>query len=729
MKINICKLIIGLILGFVLMSPTFAQENNSRTDTLKIITNNEIVFTANRYNSKLARTGTSMELIKSKEIKHLPAQTFSGILNYIPGIYSGSADGMGLIPQVRIRGFYGGGEAEYLKILVDGIPSNDLESGLANWNQIPIDQIEKIELLKGGSSTLYGDAAMGGVLNIRTIKNKKSFTTANIGYGSYGTYNIGAAHGGKAGKGNYELYVNNNATGGFREHSEWNSINFGGKAKLPLSKNTTIAFSTYNQILKSEDPGFLSSSLIEANREQSQAYFREDGNDQQKYLAGIEINSRVNSDADLNISLNYQRKNTEQFRTYGQYPNILIPGSNGTYYPNGIYDTTVYANTKKRELSTDQFNLAVRIISRIPEMNATITGGIEANYGGYSNAYYDIFRGFENDYANEYMPWDSLDTKGTGYRVSSSAYLNGEILLADPLTLHAGIRYDFISDKFDGQVPDTSISVNNSQLSPKIALSLNTGETDYYTGSIFLSYSHAFKAPTIDQQTDFKQLHYYVFLDTGPSLIPTEIKANPFSNPNLKPQTSINYELGTYQYYKFSDKVSGEINLTGYLIKVKDEIDFDLQSQKYLNISNTEHTGLEISIKFNIGKAWSTFVNYNFSEVKFSDGEYEGNYLKGVPKNVFAAGFNYSHKNGLGASLLMNSAGGIYLDDENTQNLGNYSIFNTRINYSLNFAMIYIDINNIFNTSYNSAGYLLNGEKYLYPAMGRFLRAGVNFSF
>jgi len=728
-KRKVVSVVFGIAYIIFLTGSIFAQNRSDTPDSLRLITIDEVVITANRYDSKVLRSGASVGVLKAHEIESVPAQNFSGILNYIPGIFSSSTDGMGLNPQVNIRGFYGGGEAEYLRVLIDGIPVNDLETGLANWNQIPLDQVSKVELLKGGSSTLYGDAAIGGVLNIRTLKTDKNFTTANIGYGSYNTYNIGTSHGGIMGNGNYELYLNNNATDGFREHSKWNSINFGGRVKLPLNKNSTLAFSTFNQILKSDDPGFLSDTMISTDREQSQVIFREDGNDNQKYLANIEFNNKVNSDVDLRINLCYQHKNTQQYRTFGQYPYILQPISDTVFIPTRLYDTTIFANTKKRALTTDQANLAIRIISRIPELNATITGGIEADYGGYSNEYHDIFRGFDSDFSNQYIPYDSPDTKGSGYRVTSATYLNGEIRLAEPLTLFAGVRYDFIADDFEGKIPDTSLSKNNSQISPKIALSLSTGESDVYAGSIFLSYSHAFKAPTIDQRTDFKQLTYYVFIDAGAALIPMEIQGNPLANAQLKPQTSLNYELGTYQYYKFSETLSGEFNLTGYYIKVRDEIDYDQAAQQYKNILNTEHTGLEISLRMNVKSDWSGYLNYNFSEAKFEDGDNKGKILKGTPKNVYAAGVSYSPETGFGASLFMNGADGIFLDDANTEKLKTKMVFNVRIHYKFSQATVYFDVNNIFGTSYNSTGYLIENAKYLYPAAGRLLRAGVNLNF
>ncbi|MCK9270238.1 MAG: TonB-dependent receptor [Bacteroidales bacterium] len=716
------------LLVMLLCPGSYANAGTGEPDTLRQITMDEVVITANRYNQQLINTGASVDVLRAGEINLLPAQNFTGILSYLPGIYATSTDGMGLNPQISIRGFYGGGEAEYLTVMVDGIPANELESGLANWNQIPLNEISRIELLRGGSSTIYGDAAMGGVINIRTTGAGKPFTRANIGYGSYNSYEVGAAHGGKLGTGSYDLYANHTATDGFRDHATWSTINFGGKLKLPISRRSTLNFSTFNQILSADDPGFLFQQHIDTNRTASLPQFRADGQEMQKYLVYLGLNSRISAATDLNIGLSYQHKSTEKTRTFAQIPNVLVPVGEG-FYPAGLYDTTAYGDTKKRNLDTDQLNLAIRIKNEIPDAGARITGGIEGGYGSYNSEYADIFRGFENDYRNNYTPWDSLDTRGDGYRFTVAAYINGEIRLAEPLTLLAGLRWDLISDKYNGKVPDTSINKTNSALSPKIALNLSTGKTDNYSGSIFVSYAHAFKAPTIDQRTDLKNLNYFMFMQAGPSLIPIQIKADPFANADLKPQTSYNYEIGTYHYYKFSENFTGEISLAGYLIKVKDEIDFDLMTQKYKNIIDTEHTGLETSIKINLRKVWSGFVNYNYTQVEFSSGENEGKSLKGIPENVISAGIAYAPETGFGASLLLDSAGKIYLDDQNLATLDGRTILSSRLHYNLRFVTFYIDIKNIFDTSYNGTGYALDGVNYLYPAAGRMFFGGLNFSF
>jgi len=277
-------------------------------------------------------------------------------------------------------------------------------------------------------------------------------------------------------------------------------------------------------------------------------------------------------------------------------------------------------------------------------------------------------------------------------------------------------------------VADTSLNKFYNALSPKIALNLSTGETSVYKGSIYAGFSQAFKAPTIDQRTDLKSLAAAIFFEAGPAYQMMIINGDPYSNSELKPQRSNNFELGTYQYYRFSEQFAAEINLTGYFIEVKDEIDFDLTEFKYRNISSSRHTGLETAIKLYYLKYWKWFVNLNNAEVKFASGEHNGKYLKGIPKLSYVTGFSYAPEKGLGGSLSFNGASEMFLDDENTSKLDPCGVFNTRINYKFELISVYLDIENVFDKRYNSTGYLLYETKYLYPAAGRFIRGGLVFN-
>lgn len=125
-----------------------SQPSYDSVDTLTSVSIDGIVVTANRYENKILNTGASVSMLSEAAIRQLPVKNLSNALKFIPGIFTTSGDGMGLNPQVSIRGFYGGGEAEYLTVLIDGIPVNNLENGLVSWNLMPLLNIHSIEVLR-----------------------------------------------------------------------------------------------------------------------------------------------------------------------------------------------------------------------------------------------------------------------------------------------------------------------------------------------------------------------------------------------------------------------------------------------------------------------------------------------------------------------------------------------------------------------------------------------------
>jgi outer membrane cobalamin receptor len=60
-------------------------------------------------------------------------------------------------PIVSARGFFGGGEAEYLRLIVDGVPLSDVESGLIDWSALPVSAIRRVEAVRGPAASLHGD--------------------------------------------------------------------------------------------------------------------------------------------------------------------------------------------------------------------------------------------------------------------------------------------------------------------------------------------------------------------------------------------------------------------------------------------------------------------------------------------------------------------------------------------------------------------------------------------
>jgi vitamin B12 transporter len=149
---------------------------------------NEVVVTASRSPKKISDIGKMVRVISREEIERSQGRTLPELLNTVPGLnVTGSGSALGEVKSVYLRG----ASSANTLILIDGIPVNDASgiSGEYNLAAIAIDQIERVEILKGASSTLYGSDAVAGVINIITKKGEgKLKTNALLSGGTYNTY-------------------------------------------------------------------------------------------------------------------------------------------------------------------------------------------------------------------------------------------------------------------------------------------------------------------------------------------------------------------------------------------------------------------------------------------------------------------------------------------------------------------------------------------------------------
>ena len=159
---------------------------------------NEIVVTANRFPQKQIKTGKILTVITRKQIEESAFTQIGELLNSQAGInVIGSNNAPGTNPDLYFRGA-GTGNA---LILVDGNPAYDASTIRSTFdlNFIPLGEIERIEILKGGQSTVYGSDAVAGVINIITKKNegKKASGTLHLSNGSYNTNVMDAGFSGR----------------------------------------------------------------------------------------------------------------------------------------------------------------------------------------------------------------------------------------------------------------------------------------------------------------------------------------------------------------------------------------------------------------------------------------------------------------------------------------------------------------------------------------------------
>jgi len=169
-----------------------AQQDSTRTSQL-----NEVVVTAAKTNLKQSETGKIVTVLDHQTIANNMGRSLSELLNTQAGFFLNGANNS---PGTNIDTYFRGASTGNLLIVVDGIPVFDPSqpNNTFDLNSIPLDQIERIEILKGGQSTMWGSDAVAGVIQIFLKKELKKKISANANF-AYGTYNTIRAGGGVSG--------------------------------------------------------------------------------------------------------------------------------------------------------------------------------------------------------------------------------------------------------------------------------------------------------------------------------------------------------------------------------------------------------------------------------------------------------------------------------------------------------------------------------------------------
>lgn len=140
--------------------------------------------------SSLEKMDVNTTVISKEQVQQSPENTVEQILNKIPGIFSPQVPANQIHPTGQVFSIRGFGTTTNINtlVMVDGIPINDPYFRVINWGQIPKDSIERIEIIRGGgASSLWGNMAMGGIVNIILREPVAGEKHVNVSYGSFNT--------------------------------------------------------------------------------------------------------------------------------------------------------------------------------------------------------------------------------------------------------------------------------------------------------------------------------------------------------------------------------------------------------------------------------------------------------------------------------------------------------------------------------------------------------------
>ena len=214
----------------VVMAAMLCSKGVLGAEQTKSFTGDEMVVTATKTLNSISDTGgSSVTVITSEEIRNSGKQSVEEVIKGTAGIDVASNGGIGTHSGVFLRG----ADEKNTLLLIDGVPANDPSDAnrAPNFSNLMLDNIDRIEIVRGTVSFLYGSNASAGVINIITKKgtsNPESY--AGIEGGSYGTYKLYAGTGGQQGILNYAIGISRMKTDGFSAVDENNKfINPAGK--------------------------------------------------------------------------------------------------------------------------------------------------------------------------------------------------------------------------------------------------------------------------------------------------------------------------------------------------------------------------------------------------------------------------------------------------------------------------------------------------------------------
>ena len=197
--------------------------------------------------------------------KYLRQYNLSEYLNYVPGVFIMNSNNYAQDERISIRGF--GSRANFgvrgIKIYVDGLPETFVD-GQSQLDNINLEIINQLEVLRGVNSSLYGNSS-GGIISISTIDFfEKDFIKTNLSAGSFESLKINLTSGINLNKGKIIFHLNRSSSNGFRNNSKFLNHNFNFKYLRKFDKGDFKIIANILDSPYAKDPGGLTKGEVES---------------------------------------------------------------------------------------------------------------------------------------------------------------------------------------------------------------------------------------------------------------------------------------------------------------------------------------------------------------------------------------------------------------------------------------------------------------------------------
>ncbi|WP_447928187.1 TonB-dependent receptor family protein [Vreelandella sp. EE27] len=674
-----------MLASAVATSPSLAQAPASEATALPTLE-----VSAPRLSRELYATPAAVSTLEGDEISRGQQRVrLDESLVRVPGVFVQNRDNFAQGQRIAIRGF--GARAPFgvrgITVRVDGIPYT-LPDGQAQLDAIDLDSAERIEVIRGPSSVLYGNAA-GGVIDITTADGRTNpGSSVRVEAGSDGYQKLSLQNGGQNGDWSHHVSLSGLNVDGYRDQSSTEKYLLNAKLRRELGSDRALtAIVNLLENPRSEDPGALNASEVARGRDQAapnaNALDAHQNVDQQ--MVGLQYEDLSAGPGELYIKGFYAQRDFEQQLPY-------------------VGDSRLGYERDYMGVSTE-YHHSVEL------------GALPLDYIVGVDAARQKDDRFRNDVGSSGAVGEQVnDEKQTA--TSTGVFAQGDLGLSEALTLSLGARFDRVKLEVDDRF---------------LADGDQGGDQTFneWSGSAGLSYRY--------------RPQHQAYINTGTAFeTPTFAEfANPAGgggfNPSVEPQKSWNREVGLRGYVA---PLALDYDLALFSVRVRDElVPYDEGGRTfYQNAGNTDRDGMELSLGWQFLDQWRvdsalTLARYTFDEFATPSERFDGNRIPGLPEQTWISQLTWEGANERFATLETEYIGDLKADNANEVEADSYWLVNLRVGDGWQLdersrLNAFVGLRNIFDREHFS-NVRLNGSyaRYYEPAPGRSVYGGVELAF
>lgn len=668
----------------------------------------EVKVTAGRVEQELMDVNMSVSVITQEEIRRSSARNVGELLEDIPGVRINNDGGQGM-KRIKIRGE----DAFRTLVMIDGQKVSEHKSMSGSPMLIDPSMIERIEVIKGPASVLYGSDAIGGAINIITKKGGtkpiEGEVSAGMNTSASGKNASGSIYGGIDGwkyrlSASIEDNDNLKTPKGEMENTYFTARSVSGFLSYDFTPDATVGASLdyYDLEFGSSDvntPGF-AVDVPKWTRFKAAAFG--------------EFKNITSSFVRLRTDIFYQKSKKDMTNTV---PGVWTQGEVDTFKAMGFEEAflnrvgvqagNAYVLQPHASNDMNQYGFSIQADWQIGDRNYLIAG--------YEISYDDLNAHSWNTGTNV-MPMMLTDKNYDGYQMTNAVYASMETLLSANLTLTYGARYTWVKTDMDSINNKMGTKTSGEGSDGKIVF--NAGVLWHGTDNLTLraSYAQGYRSPILQE----------LYIDTSMGSTGTT-----YANPDLKPETSDNFEIGARWN---STGLSADLAI--FYSTADDYIATLYNAQKrgyqYNNVAEAKTFGVELTSSVRIAETgFEPYLTATWMRRQYQNGNGFSTYDTATPEFMLRYGVRWSGMYaglGLRADAFARSQTEIEYDDgvqsatdSSSYRLGGYTTLNLTAGVEFGPKRQYsfdLGLYNIFDKGYQEQTSIYEPGRYFVAKLG-----------